>query len=114
MRGFHTAVGQVRRHCKPSTSLAVALLVIMGELKVFEDVELEVIDLTDVLARVRRSVPLSMVDNHPNTSATSPILLRHVEDGRSRNAGVTLLTTNHWLRPARVRGRERGSETCSS
>ena len=114
MGRFHTAVGQVRRHCKPGASLPVALLVIMGKLKVFEYVELEVIDLTDVLACVRRAVPLSMVDNHPNTSATSPILLHHVKDGRSRNAGVALLTTNYWFGPARVRGRERGSETCSS
>ena len=80
MGGFHTAVGQVRRHSKPGASLAVALLVIMGKLKVFEDVELEVIDLTDVLACVRRAVPLSMVDNHPNTSTASPIVFRHVKD----------------------------------
>ena len=80
MGGFHTAVGQVRRHSKPSASLAMALLVIMGKLKVFEDIELEVIDLTDVLARVRRAVPLSM-EHETKTSATSPFFLRHVEDG---------------------------------
>ena len=113
MRGLHTAVGQVRRHNEPAGSFATPVLVVVRKLKVFEDIKFEVIDLTDVLACVRRTVPLSMMEHKTKTPATSPFFLRHVEDRGGRDTGITLLPAHHWLRPAGVGGGE-GPETRSS
>jgi len=113
VRGLHTAVSQVRRHDEPAGSFATPVLVVVGKLKVFQDVKFEVIDLTDVLARVRRTVPLSMMEHKTKTPATSSFFLRHIKDRGGRDTGVTLLPAHHWLRPAGVRGGE-GPETRSS
>ena len=80
MRGLHAAVGQVRRHNKPAGGFATDVFIVMRKLKVFQDIKFKVVDLTDVLARVCRAVPLSM-EHKTKTSATSPFFLRHVEDG---------------------------------